>query len=202
LTNFETLSAVSQDSMFVRSLLAVNCNRNPQYHNKPGYKVHAIVDSLRTVISYTTSDCTSHDSNFVEDLLQKKYISDELLYPNIVNFYADSAYPSTTNIFNLTQSGFNVIMGRNKQHIEKGTSISHITKEGRAKYKNRTISENFFGNIERYPCLINIYEKHEKSYRGLFTFALCITLSRKINKIIFLMNNKNAIKRKKNKMKK
>lgn len=113
-------------------------------------------------------------------------------YYNINYFFADSAYSSISNIYNLTQNGFNVIMGRNKQHIQKDTLINHITRDARKKYKSRTVSENFFGNIERYPCIINIYEKYVKSYKGLFTFVLCIGLAKKINKIIRLINDRNA----------
>lgn len=79
LTNYESLGNISQDIMFSRSLLNIGCGRNPQYYNKPGSKVHAMVDSLRTVLAYTISECTAHDSYFIDELFNNKYISDELL---------------------------------------------------------------------------------------------------------------------------
>jgi len=68
LTNYETLDTMSQDSMFARSLLYVDSKRNPQYYNKPGLKVHSLVDSLRTVISFDLSECDIHDSIYVDKL--------------------------------------------------------------------------------------------------------------------------------------
>ena len=81
------------------------------------------------------------------------------------------------------------MLGRNKQHINKITKITEISKENRNKYKNRTIVEYFFGNIQRYPVIVNIYEKTKKSYEGLIIFTLCITLAKKIYNIIAVMNN-------------
>ena len=81
------------------------------------------------------------------------------------------------------------MLGRNKQHIQKNTIVTEINKKNRNKYKTRTKVETFFGNIQRYPCIINVYEKTKKSYEGLFMFALCISLAKKINKIIAIKNN-------------
>ena len=75
--------------MFTRSLLYIDSKRNPQYYNKPGLKLHAIVDSLRTVISYDVSECDLHDSIFVSDLIKNNFIDDDIFYSNINNFYAD-----------------------------------------------------------------------------------------------------------------
>ena len=215
LTNYETLDTVSQDSMFVRNILGLDCKRNPQYYNKPGLKIHSIVDSLRTPISFDISDCTSHDSHFIDNLLQNKFIDDDIFYSNCHTFLADSAYNTDLNMYNLTNKGLDVIFGRNKQHIKKGTIISKALSKHRKDYKKRGIVENFYGNIERYPSIINVYEKTIESYKGLVTFVACIMLAKKINKIIAEKNNttnkektkadilhkkENAIKRKEEKL--
>ena len=80
-------------------------------------------------------------------------------------------------------------MGRNKQHITKSTIKHSISVDHRDTYKLRTSVENFFSNIERYPCIINNYEKSEKSYLGLLTFVLCISLAKKINILIAEQND-------------
>ncbi len=77
LTNYEPINTVSQDSTFVRNILSIKCKRNPQYYNKPGLKIHAIVDTLRTPISLHVSDCTDHDSRFVKELIYKKIITND-----------------------------------------------------------------------------------------------------------------------------
>ena len=74
LTNYETINTVSQDSTFVRNIFSIKCKRNPQYYNKPGLKIHAIVDTLRTPISLHVSDCTDHDSRFIKELIDKKNV--------------------------------------------------------------------------------------------------------------------------------
>jgi hypothetical protein len=121
ITNYKTLSIVSDDSAFVRNILGINCKRNPQYYNKPGLKIHAITDTHSVPISLTISDCTDHDSNYVRSLLDNKFIDNATFYNNVQYFLADSAYSSLSNIVDVTDSGINIIMGRNKQHITKTT---------------------------------------------------------------------------------
>ena len=194
ITNFETLSTVSQDSAFVRNLIGTGCKRNPQYYNKPGYKVHVITDSKRVPISIAVTNCTNHDSNFVTLLLKNKIIDDDIFNNKVKTFLADSAYSTLSNLHYLTDLGIGVTMGRNKQHIAKNTIVDDISKERRGTYGKRCSVENFFANIERYPCLINNYEKTAKSYAGLLTFALCIILTNKINTYILESHN-DAIKK-------
>jgi len=193
LTNYSTLSTVSQDSAFIRNLIGIGCKRNPQYYNKPGYKVHVITDSKRVPISMAVTNCTDHDSNFVTLLLKNKIINDAIFNNNVKTFLADSAYSTLSNLYDLSNSGINVIMGRNKQHITKCTAVNDISKEHKETYGGRCIVENFFANIERYPCLINNYEKTPESYAGLLTFVLCIILTNKINTLIS-ENQDNCIK--------
>jgi hypothetical protein len=44
-TNYATLAILSTDSSFVINKLGNDLSRNPEYHNKPGLKVHTLVDS-------------------------------------------------------------------------------------------------------------------------------------------------------------
>jgi hypothetical protein len=142
-----------------------------------------------------SSSCTDHDSNYVCLLINNKFIDDDIFYNNVGNFLADAAYPSISNVYNLTEAGINVIMGRNKQHINKSTIKHEISLEHKDTYKSRCTVENFFSIIERYPCIINNYEKSQESYLGLFTFVLCITLAKKIN-ILISEKNDNVLKQK------
>ena len=82
LTNYETLEIVSQDSAFFRNILAKNCKRNPQYYNKSGLKIHSIVDTNRVPISIEITECTDHDSQYIESGLQHLYLNDENFYNN------------------------------------------------------------------------------------------------------------------------
>ena len=161
LTNYETLETVSQDSAFFRNILAKNCKRNPQYYNKSGLKIHSIVDTNRVPISIEITECTDHDSQYIESGLQHLYLDDENFYNNCRTYLADSAYNTDINTFSVTNKGINVIMGRNKQHIKKGTDISTAPDAHRKKYKKRGLVENFFGCVERYPCILNVYEKKD-----------------------------------------
>lgn len=199
LTNYETLHTISQDSMFVRSILLNDSDRNPQYYNKPGIKVHVITDSQRTVISIVSSSCVDHDSQFIGRAMTNKLITDATFHDNVDTFLADSAYSTSDNLTYLTNLGVNVIMGRNKQHINKTTNINKISTTNKITYKKRIITENFFSNIERYPCLINVYERKEKSYMGLFMFTMCTMLAKKIN-IIIAGKKKRASKKEKENM--
>ncbi len=198
LTDYITLSSVSQDSSFVRNINGINCKRNPQYYNKPGIKAHVISDSLRVPISFAFSDCTVHDSHYVSLLLKNKLIDHITFCKYNKSFLADSAYSTLLNIHNVTNLGVNIIMGRNKQHISKSTIVCNITDDKKKKYNKRTTVENFFGNIERYPCILNNYEKTLESYSGLFIFVCCINLfgfeeatqrAKKINILIAEKNN-------------
>ena len=56
-TCYKTLSNISIDSCFIRNIQGYNLSRNPAYNNKPGLKVHAIVDSFRVPISFIVTDC-------------------------------------------------------------------------------------------------------------------------------------------------
>lgn len=188
-TNYESLRNLSIDSSFIRNILGTNAARNPAYHNKPGYKVHALVDANRVALSICITDCNVHDSAVINQLLFKKcFVDKEIFSTYCPTFLADSAYSGFPIIETVTSIGFNVIMGRNKQHTKKNVNISRGYPHDQKHYKERGIVENFFGNFQRIPCLINNYEKDKKSYEGLALFYCASTLSKKINKII---NHKN-----------
>ena len=71
---------------------------------------------------------------------------------NAIHFQRILHNNTESNIIDLTFSGIDVIFGRNKQHIKKGTMIKNATMGDIRRCKKRGISENFFGIIERYPC--------------------------------------------------
>lgn len=197
LTNFETLKNVSIDSFFCRNILGSNLNRNPHYSNKTGLKNHAMIDSNRVPISMFISNGTVSDSITINDLFENLYIDNEILKEHTDTIITDSSYSSIINIYDLTNRGFNVIMGRNKHHIKKNTITENASEELVHTYKTRGTSENFFSNIQRYPCLLNNYERTIQSYEGLSIFAACCILAKKINKIINELNNV-SLKKKRN----
>lgn len=64
----------------------------------------------------------------------------------------------------------------------------------------RGIVENAFGNIQRYPVLLNNYEKKNSSYRGLLMFVLCRMLCKRINKIVRQKKEKEITEKKEKEM--
>ena len=189
ITNYESLNTISQDSMFARNILGINCKRNPQYYNKPGLKIHSIVDLYKTPLSIELTESTDHDSHFIESGIKNSFVDKDIFYKHCHKFLADSSYNTDLNTFNVTDKGLNVIFGRNKQHIKNGTIIEEASTDDKNDYKKRGTSENFFGSVERYPCIINIYEKTRESYKGLVLFVACTMLAKKINNIITEKNN-------------
>lgn len=189
ITNYESLRNLSTDSSFVRNILGTNAARNPAYNNKPGYKVHALVDANRVALSICITDCNVHDSAAVNQILFKKVLLIKRFFYILSYFLADSAYSGFPIIETVTSIGFDVIMGRNKQHTKKNVGISRAYPNDQEHYKKRGIAENFFSNFQRTPCLINNYEKDIKSYEGLALFYCASTLAKKINKIINYKND-------------
>ena|SRR5579872_1255361 len=51
-TNYSTLHTLSIDSTFIRNILGHGLSRNPEYKNKPGLKVHVLVDTPKLVYPY------------------------------------------------------------------------------------------------------------------------------------------------------
>jgi len=183
MTKYETLKNISADSVFVRNIGGICCQRNPYYNNKPGIKLHTLVDSLRTPLSFVVSSCNDNDSLFIEELFNNILVDDNLLNEHIDTFLADSAYSSIYNIFYLTNRGLNTTMGRSKSHLSQTITVTMEYDNQSINYKSRVSVENYFGHIERYPCLINNYEKCDKSYIGLVLFVSTVMLINKINKI-------------------
>lgn len=193
LTNYSTLHTLAMDSSFIRNILCTNRQRNPQYNNKPGIKIHALVDSNRVPISYISTSSVTNDSKTMMTLINNTFIDNKIVLENSKNILADTGYNTLNNIEAVTNAGFNVLFGNNGRRLNslcETNESADITKL----YKKRGISENFFSNIHRYPKLLNNYEKYLSSYDGLLIFALTMSLSKKINKIIGEMNNKELIK--------
>ncbi len=188
ITNYATLNDISADSAFIRNILGKDCNRNPFYNNKPGFKCHVIVDSNRVPISLVITNCTENDSLSIQSLFDNLFINKKYIKEN-TNVLIDSGYESSLNNYYLTQKGFNVYAGYNKRISVINNVKINVSVDDLLKYKTRGIVENTFGNLERYPILINNYEKNIKSYRGLLMFVMCVMLSKKINKIIREKNN-------------
>lgn len=184
ITNYETLKNLSIDSSFSRNILGKSLKRNPHYNNKTGLKIHAIVDSNRVPISIFISDGCMNDSITLTDLFDNLFIDKSILESHTESILADSSYSSIINIRDLTNMGFNIMMGRNTQHTKKNKYIKNASDDIIKKYKIRGVSENFFGNIQRYPCILNNYERTIKSYSGLLLFVMSSMLSKKINIII------------------
>ena len=185
LTNYQTLKTLAIDSQFVRNIIGENCNRNPQYYNKPGFKIHSLVDSEKVPISICETSSTVNDSVVTQKLIDSKFVDDKIFKDHVKNLLADTAYSGLLNINNITSKGIGIIMGKNKGHIRGDIKlIKNAENEDIIEYKNRTVVENFFGIIQRYPCIINNYEKKSKSYMGLLLFVMSSYLAKKINKII------------------
>jgi len=188
-TNFTTLHTCSIDSCFIRNINGVDLSRNPAYNNKPGLKVHTLVDSNRVPIAFIVTDCNVHDSVVVRELLENLFIDKTIFSKYCSNFLADSAYSGFVTVEYLTSIGLNIIIGHNKQHVKKIINITCASKDTVSQYKQRGVVENLFGNYSRIPCLINNYEKTIKSYRGLALFYLSTYVTKKTNKIITMQNN-------------
>ncbi len=194
LTEYKTLENISIDSMFVRNMLGEECRRNPAYNNKPGFKVHCIVDSNRVPIAIDISDCCKSDGNpeIIDALFKKKFINDDLLKEHSNTLLGDSAYSTFYNIYNITSNiKLDILMSRNRIHISEKSkkTIKMADDQQRSKYKERHVVENIFGIVQRTPCVINNYEKETISYRGVFMFTLCSILAKLINKLIRQKNN-------------
>ena len=189
ITNYETLSSISVDSCFIRNIQGAYLSRNPNYYNKPGIKVHALVDSFRVPISFIVTDCNVSDSVIIKKLIENAFIGTDIINEHCKVFLADSAYSGFVTIEYITSLGLDVIIGRNKQHTKKVFNIKKANMEDLKKYKSRGIVENFFSNFLRVPCLINNYERTIKSYEGIALFHMASSLAKKINKIIKKKNN-------------
>ena len=184
ITNYETLKNISVDSCFIRNIHGQNLSRNPVYHNKPGLKIHALVDSFRVPVSFIVTDCNVHDSCVVQKLIENCFIDKSIFSKYCQTFLADSAYSGFITIdYITTVIGLNIIIGRNNQHARKINNINVASIDDLEKYKKRGIVENFFGNFLRVPCLINNYERYLESYEGIALFHMSSYLSKKINKI-------------------
>ena len=191
ITNYESLTNLSIDSCFIRNILGKDAARNPAINNKPGYKVHVLVDSNRIPLSFCVTDCNIHDSVVVNRLINNIIIDKEIFSTYCSTFLADSAYSGFITIDIVTSFGLSVIMGRNKQHAKRNVVINRAYPHDLKHYKKRGIVENFFSNFQRIPCLINNYQRNIKSYEGLILLYCSSMLSKKINKLISYINDKN-----------
>lgn len=193
-TNFTTLDTISIDSTFVRNIFGVDLSRNKEYHNKPGLKVHVLVDSLQVPIAFLVSDSCVHDKVMVENLFSSKFISDDIFKTYCHNFLADTGYSAhDVNDF-ITRNGLNLIIGKNNQHVRKIENIQPADENTYNAYKKRATVENFFSHYHLRPCLINNYEKTLNSYKGLAMLYCSSYLCKKLNKHITLHANENLKK--------
>jgi hypothetical protein len=192
--DFKTIENLSIDSCFIRNINGINLSRNPAYYNKPGLKIHALVDSLRVPLAFIITDCNVHDSVVVKQLMENMFITKEIFSKYCKTFIADSAYSSFNIIDYITSIGLDIISGKNSQHIKKIKNIAVASDDDLKLYKKRGISENFFSNYLRTPCLINNYEKTIRSYEGLSFFYMSLYIAKKINKIINIQKNKDLQK--------
>ena len=183
-TDFKTLNNLSIDSFFVRNIEGIGLSRNPIYHNKPGFKIHTLVDSNRVAISIIITDCNISDSVVVQRLIVNKFIDNSIFQKHCHIFLADSAYSGFTTIEYLTSIGLKIVMGHNKQYTKKTSQIKSASNDDVIFYKKRGAVENLFSHIAKIPCLINNYEKTINSYRGLLMFYLASYLAKKTNKIM------------------
>jgi len=191
-TNYQTLQDISVDSCFIRNILGTYLSRNPNYYNKPGLKVHAIVDLYRVPISFIVTDCNVSDSVVVKLLIEKAFINIDIMNNHCQTFLADSAYSGFITTEYITSLGLNVIIGRNRQHTKKVLKIKTVNANDLKTYKKRGIVENFFSNFLRVPCLINNYEKSVKSYEGIALFYMASYLAKKVNNIIKIQNDEKS----------
>jgi hypothetical protein len=120
-------------------------------------------------------------------------IDDDILKEHSKNLLSDSGFESFKNNHYVTEKNLNLYIGYNKRHQKTAEPVIKATDEDIIEYKKRGIVENVFGNIQRYPIIINNYQRKTKSYEGLLKFVLCILLAQKINKII---SEKDKIKNK------
>ena len=65
---FKSINTISVDSSFIRNILGVNTDKNTFYNNNPGFKIHCLVDSHETMISFYMSSCNDGDSNHINSL--------------------------------------------------------------------------------------------------------------------------------------
>ena len=182
LTNEDTLDVLAVDSSFIRNINGFESHdRNPLYYNKPGFKIHVISDKLKTPISLSITSCTENDSISLKKTFDNVLIDKNILADKRRIFLMDSGYDSFIVDYFLTENGYEVYSGYNKKNgsgIYK--KIDNPASDHQIKmYKKRGISENCFAILQRYPAIINNYEKTIKSYRGLLLFALSIILHKK-----------------------
>jgi len=188
-TEFKTLLNISVDSMFVSNVLGKCCSRNPIYNNKPGLKIHALVDSNGVPLSIIITDCNVHDSVPIDELFDNMFIDVDIFLANCHYFLADSAYSALSIMHVLTSYGLEVIVGRNGQHVRNFDNIQEIEPDVLKKYKSRGIVENFNSHLQRIPCLRSNYEKTIMSYKGLVMFYLSNYVCNKLNTIIDFNNS-------------
>ena len=157
--------------------------------------MNAIVDNRNVVLALSTSSSIDSDMVSVKPLFDNLFIDERILIKYCDDFTADSGYRNFINTKFLTEKGLNTIIGFNKKKsINNNINVTDATEDEVDIYKSRGHSENNFGIMQRYPCLINNYQKKIESYEGLWIFASCIFLCNKINKDIRYKNDKNLKK--------
>lgn len=201
LVGLKVLENLSVDSMFTRNILGKECNgRNPHYGNKTGLKPNFMVDELGTPVSIIIANGIDNDApmlnNLIRNILVDKVSMQSIMTEKQITIIADSSYEGLLNNYIVTEKGYDINMGYNKRNQKKLMKISDAEEIYINNYKKRGIVENLIGHIQRYPSILNNYEKTIASYKGLLMFVLCIILSKKINKLYTYKQNE--IKKKQN----
>ncbi len=129
-TNYETLKFISFDGQFIRNILCTEYNdRNPFYNNKPGLKVHIIVDELRTPISLLITESTDNDALSVKPLFENIFIDASCLQKHTLSVAADTGYEGFMNNYYIAEKGLDFYVGYNKRNSNKNNLTNKSLKD-------------------------------------------------------------------------
>jgi hypothetical protein len=116
---FKSINTISVDSSFIRNILGVNTDKNPFYNNNPGFKIHCLVDSHETMISFYMSSCNDGDSNHINSLFDNMFIPINIFNKNSNTLMVDSSYSGIYSLINYSSKKLNILMGCNSQAVKK-----------------------------------------------------------------------------------
>jgi hypothetical protein len=190
LTGFRSLKKLYIDSSFVHNIMSIGADRNPQFYNKTGLKIHTLSDSDKIPIAIIITQSSVHDSEIAERLLDNLLIDVSYLQQYTQIVMADAAYATFLNIKRYTDLGLKIIFGMNKRYIKKETIIHDANENSINEYKTRHIVENLIADIKKYPIILNCFEKSKTSYRGLLLFVLSNIVCKRYNKYVKCLNDK------------
>ena len=175
INTFEKYKYQSIDCSFIpnKGCISEEVGRNGFYKSKKGIKISTIVDSKGIPLGKPVlATGNRHDVALVDDTLNN--ITRKLNTYNVRNnnrykqtFMADKGYCSKNLQTKLKKKGHKVlILGK------KNSKNKKFSKKEMETYSKRTIVENFFSWVKRYPKINCIYEKSTKSYNGLLLLSI------------------------------